>query len=413
MNDHLLKLYKLLKYRHLQKKEVVRILKLNDDSIKTKKKIIIYMYALISLDCIGDEIKKELQKSKYSITEKNVYKVMNILINLSDNINYLLPCYDSNLLIIAIINKYNEVAKLLIKKGIDLNYSIQTASINSALLTSILYENRTIFKVLLNNPNTNINLLNNEGRTALFYTIDKNKYYYASYLIDEGININHCDIYDTPVIKYAIEVKNIELIKKLIYHDNFKVDYINNIDNNLLFKLVDLNINKIITTLINKGLNIHNTNIYGIDLMYYLVINKKINLARLLLRHININKIYNNGDTLLLLAIKHNCISFAKQLISYKPNIYIKNTNGESILSLVKKLNNKNVISLIERHYNINISYVNLEDTDDEDEDTKFKNNEKIKRIYNIDCILDEYNEELNKIAVNLHEDTIKFLEAN
>lgn len=395
MNEELLKLYKLLNTRYLKKKEIINTLKINNDSIISRKKNIIYMYAILSLDNIYNEIKRQLKYNKYSITKNNMIRIINILLNNIDDINYLLPGNSNNLLILAIMNNYNEIAKLLIDKGININYTISNVVINNALLMSIYNNNKVIFNYLLNNPNININFLNCERRTALFYVTHYKKYYYAKKLIESGININHLDIYNNPVIKYAVDIQNIDLIKTIINHYTFDINYINNIDNNILFKLVDLNIKGTISTLIHKGINTNNINKNGYDLIYYLVIKHKISLADMIIDRINVNKLYDNNDSLLHIMIRYNCISLAKKLIiMYKPDIYKVNNYGESILSMIKKTNHYGLISLIEKHYNIQLNYhtSNINDV-------------------TINKLLDDYNSELNMIASNLCSDTIIFLE--
>lgn len=329
-SEEIIKFIKIKKYSSY---EIIKKLKLIN-ICKTQKAI--YLHILLGSDEINNLLKKQ---NKNSIIYYNFIKIIELLILKGADINYT-PNNSVNLLMIAIMNNYNKVVKILIENKININYVAENLEVHNALTIAIVLNNSIAFQLLIKQQVLDVNKINYLGKNALFYAVKNNKFYYAKYLIKLNANINHMDNNNNTVLKYAIDEHNINLIKKIIKNKNFDINYINDINNDILFNL--LNIDKeIIFELVDKGLDLNKTNDNDIDVYKYLIMNNKTDLIYELLCFTDINKVYKDGSSLLIYTIKYNCINLAIQLIRDGINIHMVNKNNESAFNLIYKKNNK------------------------------------------------------------------------
>lgn len=155
-------------------------------------------FCQVSTDVFDIARKGTVEQAKAIIkVNPNAFKTVN-----SDGFSPLtLACYRSN----------NEVARLLIETGCDIN---QKSSMGTPLMAAVVKGNVEIVKLLLDN-NAEVNTADSNGTTALLYaTIFKNKTI-ASLLIKSNANPDTKDNRGNSAIDYAILANDDELIEIL------------------------------------------------------------------------------------------------------------------------------------------------------------------------------------------------------
>lgn len=346
--EHLLKiLYNLLKHNRINYKNIIKELKLDIASDNQKA---VYIYVLLKLYKINNLRQNDINKKNIN---NNILRTVELLIKLNANINYVHPNSDTNLLMISIVINNISAMKMLIKNNIDLNFNTHASEISNALTTAIRFNNKDAFKILIENPNVNVNEVNNLGKNALFYAVSPDKIYYAVKLLNRCININQLDNTNSGVIKYAAENNNIALINCLVKNHVFDTDYLNDFNNNVIFRLMDLELYDIINILISNGLNVNNVNNKGEDLLYYAIKNNKKPIIDKLISLTTLNKKYENGETLLTYAIKNDLNEIAIKLINNGIDMFEKNNRYETAFTLTNNsFKHRDVYAVITDKFN-------------------------------------------------------------
>jgi len=203
-----------------------------------------------------------------------------------------------------------DIVKLLIPKYIDIN--IQDDYGNSPLIYALYCKNERIIKYLINSG-ADINLLNHRIE-IIKPIISDNNIDLLKFLIDHQLDVNRKDRNDETLLNYAIKSDHHEIINYLIKSNanlscvKDKVDIISlllhNNDINLLSYIVE-----------NQGIQ---------EILEEIVDKKKIDLFELLIKNsLNINKVYENGNTILVYAIEKRNIPIIKCLIDHGVNVEI------------------------------------------------------------------------------------------
>jgi len=113
----------------------------------------------------------------------------------------LLACYRSN----------NEVAKLLIETGCDIN---QKSSMGTPLMAAVVKGNSTIVQYLLL-KNANVNLTDENGTTALMYAVMFKNKEIVTMLLQKNANKSMLDNKGKSAFEYAVFTGNEEIINLL------------------------------------------------------------------------------------------------------------------------------------------------------------------------------------------------------
>jgi ankyrin repeat protein len=114
-----------------------------------------------------------------------------------------------------------------------------------------LCENINNICKLLISKGININHVNNKGKTALFYAAKSSNDRFCKILISNGININHVDNKGRNALFYAIDTES---------ESEFACAYITLIDNGINIDQVDNDGNDLITYTLNSN-QLHNDDI--------------------------------------------------------------------------------------------------------------------------------------------------------
>ena len=120
----------------------------------------------------------------------------------------LLACYRGN----------NEVAKLLIEKGSDINGK---SKFGTPLMACIVKGNNEIAKVLIDKK-ADLNFADLSGMTALIYAINFKNYEVVSSLVKAGVNVDFKDTKNKSALDYAILLDD-DLLIELLKNKNKKL----------------------------------------------------------------------------------------------------------------------------------------------------------------------------------------------
>ena len=261
----------------------------------------------------------------------------------------------------------------------------------TALMFAIYYNyNDNNYKIIFNIINKglqyqkkykiNLELIDEEGKTALLYAVKKQQHSIVKLLLESGSNINFAETgRKTTSIMYAslnydTEMLNILLSKK------YKAD-INATDlkgNNALFFVFEKDIlpggltsgfyqdrrEKSIEKLINNGIDINKRNIYGKTPLMRASQLYDFSMLKVLIKNgADVNLQDNNGDTALFYVVNnYNNSDFYeyknrfRYLLRKQVNIDIQNNDGTTLLMLaVQKKDVELVHYLIQKRANTNL----------------------------------------------------------
>ncbi|ARE67600.1 SWPV1-034 [Shearwaterpox virus] len=269
-----------------------------------------------------------------------------------DNNNQVNMSVTSSILISIRGKKYNTVRYYLCKTGIDIN----------RLLTSHSDE---IYKYLdinlcniLIQCNADIDIIDKNNRTPLFYAVKNNDYEMVKLLLNKGANVNIQDSIGYSCLHIAtIRNSNIEIIKALI--DN-KID-LNAYDwigrTPLHISVIKSNFDAV-KLLVRAGAYINVKDRCRKFPIYYAVSKSDNLISGLLLKHgANPNTINDNEETLLHMAVTSNNILLVEQLLLYGAKIDNGGYNTPPPIVSAVNINNYEIVKmLLQNGANVNIN---------------------------------------------------------
>ena len=251
----------------------------------------------IFLHYLMDEPKKILEiLSKY---DKKIKKNKIDLNKISVNNNSFLINFIIN------SNKKDDNYYKLIKKLLTYNISINNNNLSSLNL-SIKLKKYYITDLLLKLKDIDVNIIDNNNVTPIFYCVQNNNLELLKKLIKLGANINYFDNFNNiQFINYVIKIKKLDILKFLLTK---------NIDCNIIDNNLNLSIYYII---LNK---------YNFDIVYEFIKRTK-----------NLNYQNINRETPLFLLIKnYDWKKFTNILQEKELDIFIKNKKNENLLDFIK-----------------------------------------------------------------------------
>ncbi len=286
-----------------------------------------------------------LKTHKYSefIDSINLYhNDDNFDINLRDvNDNYYITY--------AILFNNIDIVKILIKHNCRIDCFDKFNK--PLILLPILYNYEDILKLLLDYDKKSIglsiiNIIDNQMKIPLMYAIENKNISIIKLLLSYNANPNLSDDNNFNSLFYAIKSKNIEIINLIIN----KINNINEINKNgdtYLNYAINQNFNDCIDLLIKHNININIQNyVNEYAAIHICILNNNLEILQLLLndKNININLQTNIGNTPLHLAIFNNNSKIINLLIN-QPNINFNLWNINSEIPLHILLKNKHTIT--------------------------------------------------------------------
>lgn len=220
-----------------------------------------------------------------------------------------------------------EYVKTLLKLGININSALDNSG-RTPLMIAIERNDEDLIKLLLRHKDIDIDVIDNNGKSALVYTLNANmsfavKLKIVNLLLGKKPNLNIQDIWEQSLLFLAISNRGyLPIIKALL-------DY-----------MADINVR----------------DEFGIPLLIRAVNHKDIELIKLLLTYnrLDVNATDNNGETALMHAYKTDQEKeIIKLLLNRNSNINAQDNQGRTLL--IKNFNS-NLIDLILKQENIDVN---------------------------------------------------------
>ena len=264
---------------------------------------------------------------------------------------------------LSLENKLLDFLKKLIKDGnvkrikILLNSYpkiLNTKDYSGYTLLSVAceYGELEIVKLLLEQPNIDVNTKNDKGWTPLHiaYRIDILKLL----LEHPDIDVNNIRDKNENPLSRACKQNHIELVKLLLARPEIDVNIQDYYSKTPLYIVCENNNIEIVKLLLAKPeIDVNVKNKDGKTSLLIVCIHHKIEIVKLLLAKpdIDVNVKDNNGWTPLFIACRYNKIEIVKLLLA-KPDIdvNVKSEYGDTLLAIAKRNKNQELIDLLEEH---------------------------------------------------------------
>ena len=238
-----------------------------------------------------------------------------------------------------------EMVNYLLSIGVDLNYEDLLS--NSFFINSIGQVSFDILKILLERDHIALNNSNCFGETPLIKAIRSNKYteeqkfYIVKRLLEKGSNVNSIDNSGRSPLVYAIDHKYTSIVKLLI--KNGANIYIKSKDGkSLLENVINSGNYNNIKYLYQLGFNNYRVSAVSFNFFHQLIFQNELKLLKLLIDNncnIDINmRDSGNGWTLLHYAIFYRDVEIVKYLLENGANPHTK----YNLLHDAFDINNKN-----------------------------------------------------------------------
>lgn len=236
---------------------------------------------------------------------------------------------------------------------------------------------------------SDINVLDKDNNTPLFYAIYINNFEIVQLCIKYKANINHHNKYNISPLLLSFYNDNNNIIKILLQNNanideiintkpiffytiiynnfnafleilntNINIDQQDTLNQSALFYTINAfnNYNNILNNdnymyayiLIQNNIDINIKDIFNKTVLCYAILKNNYNLIKLFIENnADINIYYNDIDTPLFYAIKNNNIELVKLLIKYNVDLNKKNKNNELPIIYVITHNQINILKLL------------------------------------------------------------------
>jgi ankyrin repeat protein len=209
----------------------------------------------------------------------------------------------------------------------------------TSLMTAIEYDDIDgCLNILLNNPN--LNLLDNNGNTALMLCIKRGNITIANKILSyPNVDVNVVNNLGNTALMMAIKFRNVETSIKILKYPNVDVNMVDNCGKTTLMMAIKHNDNDKIATVIldNPSVDVNVVNDSGNTALIMSVRFAKFSIAIKILNdpNVDVNVVNDSGNTALLLSIKYGIYRFTFNILN-DPNIdvNVKDYKGKSALIL-------------------------------------------------------------------------------
>ncbi|KAI2500745.1 hypothetical protein MHU86_13724 [Fragilaria crotonensis] len=138
------------------------------------------------------------------------------------NVNATSPGFGNTALIMASYNRHSEVVGELLNHEVDVN--IQDNDGRTALICASDNDDWDLVDMLLDDEGVDVNIQDNNGRTALIYASDNGHLSVLWLLLDdEGVDVNIQDNDGKTALIYACDNGDVIPVRDLLYHDEVNV----------------------------------------------------------------------------------------------------------------------------------------------------------------------------------------------
>ena len=252
-----------------------------------------------------------------------------------------------------------ELISFFANKGADIH--LKTNNGRNCLHIAALNEHLDLCKILVDKHKFDVNSDDNDGLTALHHSAYYGNYELISFFANKGADIHVKTKHGWNCLHIAAICGHLTLCKILI--DKHKID-INSDDNNgytALHHSVLHGSYGFVSTLANKGTDIHLKTKNGENCLHIAALNGHLNLCKALIDKdkFDVNTVDNDGWT----ALHHSAVNGSFELISFFANmgidIHLKTSNGSDVLHLSASHGHLNLCKTLINKHNFDVNMAN------------------------------------------------------
>ena len=243
--------------------------------------------------------------------------------------------------------------------------------------------NRRILQPLLTVKNIDINIANREGNTALIEAVSYNNPEGVQILLGvPGINVNAVNLLGDTALIIAVCNGYVEIVHALLAIDGIDVNAVDNNGNSILIwaagkghkgmapalwstiSRIENNRIAIMHALLSvNGINIDATDNNGNNVLMVAVRNSRIAVVRVLLAvdDVNVNATNNHGDTALIVAVRDGNVIIARALLVVNGmNVNAANNHGDTALICAAYSGRMDIVKLLLAVDGIHVNAANV-----------------------------------------------------
>jgi len=353
LDEDNIKLLEFYKNRHSPSKNNHHSTKYNKTSkMNEEKQKVIQLFKAIELEAI--EKIKELVDWGIDIDEINdngdtplIFSIKNenldmvkFLLDLSANPNQE-DDFGKTPLIYAIESENMPIIRCLVDRGATI-----AQNNNKILLFAIKIGNLDLIKFLIE-VGVDVNHCSNHGTTPLIFTIERGNLELVKFLITNKADPNTKDYYGhTPLIK-AIVVGNLDMVNYLINHGANVQEKGESNTIPLIVAIKNRNI-PIVKSLVDHGANINESDRYGISPLIYSIKNMDVDTVKYLVdAGADVERCDKAGETPLIHAIINGNLAIIKYLIEGGVDVNRRNSSGHKPLVIAFKNSNHQIVQCL------------------------------------------------------------------
>lgn len=263
-----------------------------------------------------------------------IEKTFSIDAVINGEINVLDNCYfhRSALLITAEFGR-PDLIKILLRRGADINRQDEWG--NNALILATLHGNfKSVETLVKYGTNTDLNLKNSNGYTALDYSIMMDLDEITYFLIEHGADVNTTNNEGNTPLIMASNKGNVPVVKKLIQH-LADPNSVNNAKDSALMYAIQGGHTEIINELISNGIDCNLQNVKKETALILVAKLRMSNTIKTLVTYpyLDINKEDDSKFNALMYASYYGDYDIVKDLLKYGADINHKNELGLSPLT--------------------------------------------------------------------------------
>ena len=270
-------------------------------------------------------------------------EVAKLLIDRGANVNHVYNDFAS-VLLVAIERGLNEIVKLLLANGADIEQARKFSMNNRSLLQiAINLDNAEMFKLLLGKE-SDITL-----KKALFKTIEQSRYKMVEILINKGVNINDYDDDGLKPLYYAVKFNDLKIAQLLIDNGSEISNIREGIETrrqSLLVVAIKYNNLDFAKLSLENGADLNEGEYFGETALHTSIISNSLNISKLLIaKGADINKPDFNYQTPLFVASRYKRNDILRMLIDKGADVNIADKDGCTALHAA--VFNQNIESII------------------------------------------------------------------
>lgn len=234
----------------------------------------------------------------------------------------------------------DKIFKLMIKAGYNPN-TVYIYNVYTPLTYAVLVNNVRLFDLLLSEPSVDVNLRDKSGRTPLTCAVEKNRKDMVKRLLKcERLNVRALNANSESALDIAIEDNMEDIVSLLLETEGIDINSTSANGKSKLERAFDYATLSIAAKLVDRGEKINYSISQKDGYIQKYVGNEKV-LRFLLERGLQVNNTDQDGNTLLHLAAKGNCVESLKLLTACSGiELNKKNAFGETALLLAMEKNN-------------------------------------------------------------------------